>query len=283
MSSLLGQSDSQRGVYAQVEQNLEENLVGPSPDTVLPTMSATPMIEVVAPATLQEDHKFDVELDGQSFSVQVPKGGIEEGQKFMVPMPTGAAPATPSRMQIPVGHWKDGLCNCCVYGICHNHIWTSLLCVPIAAGQVMSRLQLSWLGQPGSIQETTGAFQRLLFIVVSYISIFFLCNFIIGNYDEHPGDAPAFILGILIVRESLHYLYWGFGIFIIWRLRKYVRNKYAIPESENFPTGCEDVCCSVFCVHLTAAQLMRHTADYDTYHATCCTETGLPSHVPAIV
>ena len=27
------------------------------------------------------------------------------------------------------------------------------------------------------------------------------------------------------------------------------------------------------------AQMGRHTADYDTYRAACCTDTGLPNHV----
>jgi hypothetical protein len=31
------------------------------------------------------------------------------------------------------------------------------------------------------------------------------------------------------------------------------------------------------------AQMMRHTTDYDTYHSSCCSETGVPSNVPSIV
>jgi Cys-rich protein (TIGR01571 family) len=65
--------------------------------------------------------------------------------------------------------------------------------------------------------------------------------------------------------------------------RAHVRSKYAIPESEQCPRGCEDLCCSLVCPCFTAAQLLRHTTDYDTYDAKCCTETGLPAHAPAIV
>ena len=65
--------------------------------------------------------------------------------------------------------------------------------------------------------------------------------------------------------------------------RAHVRSKYAIPESDSCPTGCEDMCCSLVCPCFTVGQLLRHTTDYDTYEAKCCSSTGLPKHVPAIV
>jgi len=57
-----------------------------------------------------------------------------------------------------------------------------------------------------------------------------------------------------------------------------VRERYAIPGGE-----WEDCCCSLACPCLVSGQLLRHTMDYDVYPATCCTETGIPSHGPAIV
>ena len=42
-------------------------------------------IRVIAPATLQEGYSFDVLVDGNPHSVQVPPGGIKEGQEFEVP------------------------------------------------------------------------------------------------------------------------------------------------------------------------------------------------------
>lgn len=32
------------------------------------------------------------------------------------------------KVNIPVGHWRDGLCNCCAYGPCHNHFIMACLC-----------------------------------------------------------------------------------------------------------------------------------------------------------
>jgi hypothetical protein len=60
-------------------------------------------------------------------------------------------------------------------------------------------------------------------------------------------------------------------------------DKFAIPEDESCNTGCEDLLCAVCCNHLSIAQLLRHTTDYETYNASCCSETGVPRHVPSIV
>lgn len=87
------------------------------------------MMEVVAPATLSEGYSFDVEMDGQTLSVTVPKGGVEEGQKFTIAFPeTATLQVGLPRVNVPVGQWRDGLCDCCRYGICHYALWTSCCC-----------------------------------------------------------------------------------------------------------------------------------------------------------
>ncbi|KAG7337200.1 PLAC8 family domain containing protein [Nitzschia inconspicua] len=42
------------------------------------------LIRVIAPATLQEGYTFDVLVDDEPYTVEVPPGGIEEGQEFEV-------------------------------------------------------------------------------------------------------------------------------------------------------------------------------------------------------
>lgn len=84
-------------------------------------------MEVIAPADLREGYEFEAEVGGQSFLVTVPPGGVEHGQKFMVPY--GGEIVRP-KTQVPVGAWKDGLCNCFEYGPCHNHLCMSCWCVP---------------------------------------------------------------------------------------------------------------------------------------------------------
>lgn len=268
----------QQGDYAKLGQSL----VAPEGD--LPTTSATPMMEVIAPATLSEGYEFEAKVGDQTFSVTVPQGGIEGGQKFLVPLPDMIS-SSRNNLNVPVGHWKDGLCNCFAYGPCHNHCIMAAICPLIAAGQVIARLKLSFWGKPGTVSETTGAFSKICTWTIFYSAVSILLGFIDAPYNdpEHPRDIPPFIFFLMMLRTLLHYVYLGVLIYVLWNVRHYTRTKYAIPEEETYPTGCEDLLCAVCCAHCTAAQLMRHTTDYDTYNASCCTETGVPPGVPGIV
>lgn len=138
------------------------------------------------------------------------------------------------------------------------------------------------MGRPGTVAETTGAFWILFYITVAYWVSYVVMGMAIGDIDI-TQKLPTWIILVLVVRDLLWYAYFGFSIFVLFHVRKYVRQKYAIPQHESCPAGCEDVCCAVCCPLLTAAQLLRHTTDYDTYHSSCCTETGVPPNVPSIV
>uniref|UniRef100_A0A7S2GUZ6 PLAC8 family protein n=1 Tax=Helicotheca tamesis TaxID=374047 RepID=A0A7S2GUZ6_9STRA len=296
-------SSNDRNAYSQLDQSL----IDVPPDTALPSTKATPMMEVVAPANLPEGYTFPVEIGdaekgatSTTFTVTVPIGGIEEGQTFSVPLPGNSSTTTPgtdgvSRVSIPVGHWKDGLCNCCAYGCFHPLLWNSFFCIPIATAQVASRLNLNWYGRPGHVTETTGTFQKILFMVISYwildrILILIMVGSIFADisdtndvdYDNYEGDAFLFSF-LAIVRKMLGYLYFIYTIVFLKNTRAYVRQKYAIPEREDCPKGCEDVCCAIACGCCAVSQMARHTTDYETYRGVCCSETGLPPHVPAIV
>ena len=72
-------------------------------------------------------------------------------------------------------------------------------------------------------------------------------------------------------------------MFPIQFFSSHIRKKYAIPENESCPTGCEDGCMALFCGCCTAAQMMRHTTEYETYKDVCFSATGLPDHVPALI
>jgi hypothetical protein len=87
------------------------------------------MMEVVAPATLSEGYSFDVEINGETFPVKVPQGGVEEGQTFTIAMPMEASLQVGlPRVHIPVGHWRDEIWDCFKHGLCHNHLWISCCC-----------------------------------------------------------------------------------------------------------------------------------------------------------
>jgi hypothetical protein len=102
----------------------------PSTNTDLPRATSTALIQVTAPATLPEGYSFEASLGDRVLTVQVPVGGVEEGQRFTVPLPADVESAVHARVQIPVGKWRDGLfCgNLCNYGVCHPHCWTACCC-----------------------------------------------------------------------------------------------------------------------------------------------------------
>lgn len=238
------------------------------------------MVEVIAPATLSEGYQFEAQLGERTIQVTVPQGGVEGGQKFMVPLQESPQASILShKVNIPVGHWRDGLCNCCAYGPCHNHFIMACLCPLVAAGQIISRLKFTIWGKPGTTAETAGAFQTIVAMTAAYFLIVISIAVICAPFD--PDYPPPFVVVLLIVKSFMGYAFLLYSIIVLWNLRSYIRNKYAIPESCN--TGCDDLLCAVCCSHCAVAQMLRHTTDYDTYNASCCSETGVPPHVPSIV
>jgi Cys-rich protein (TIGR01571 family) len=155
-----------------------------------------------------------------------------------------------------------------------------------AAGQVISRLKLNIWGKPTTNHnESVGAYQKLFAITLIYLSVSFLLNTILAPYND-PSRAmtpPPFMFSLQVLNSIIHYAYLGLLIAVLWNLRSYIRQKYAIPEDETCSSGCEDLLCAVCCAHLSVAQMMRHTTDYETYNSTCCTPTGVAAHVPSIV
>jgi len=91
------------------------------------------MIQVRAPATIPEGYKLDVQVHQKTFTVTIPPGGVQEGQTFQVPLPGGTnvdiTEVAIAHLSVPTGNWRDGVCDCCVQGICHPLIWNSL-CFP---------------------------------------------------------------------------------------------------------------------------------------------------------
>ena len=188
------------------------------------------MIEVVAPATLREGYQLDADVGGRLLRVTIPLGGVERGQKFWVPLSpqdsavsSGTAPAV-QKMNVPVGGWKDGLCSCCRHGPCHAHLCTSLWCHALAAGQVISRLQLNWLGKTTNSQaQKASAFTTLFTISMIYfcakLFVWFMINFV---WPDGYG-APSWFEGLAALDVILNYAYLFFGMVVIYNLR-YVGN-----------------------------------------------------------
>jgi Cys-rich protein (TIGR01571 family) len=162
-----------------------------------------------------------------------------------------------------------------VYGGAHIITFT-LIFGTVAAGQVISRLHLTWNGQPGNTSQTAGGFQTILILVVAYVIVRILLFIWSLFYIDLDNDGHLIVLDILT--DVVHYSFYGWTVYVLWNVRIRLREKYAIPSQ-----GTEDFCCSCFCPCFVAAQMLRHTTDYETYPATCCTERGIPAHAPSIV
>ena len=162
----------------------------------------------------------------------------------------------------------------------------------MAAAQVISRLQLTWYGTPGSnIAQVAIAFQVIVMIIVGYwsmrIFVFLIIAYLDPNADPNTTvyvDPPPSYFFFAALDDILFYIYLAFTVIILRNVRSHLRRKYAIPEAESSCTpGCEDVCCSLVCPCFTVAQMLRHTADYEVHAATCCSSTGLSKDVPGVV
>lgn len=227
------------------------------------------------------------------------------------------------RSSIPVGAWKDGLCSCFKHGChaqCCLTFWcmpckssksrdlcSSTTCRLIlrrlslgALAQVMQRLNLNWLAKP-----TTGVPPKTFYTVFYLTAAFFVCQHTLalamravlppGNstnnngynpYDTNTsnpeGDIPASFYVLYFLQRAIYWAFIVYVLIITIKTRHYIRKKYAI-RAQNCDESIEDCCCSFWCQGCVVCQMARHTADYDTYSARCCSSTGLSPDAPAIV
>jgi Cys-rich protein (TIGR01571 family) len=143
-------------------------------------------------------------------------------------------------------------------------------------GQVMSRMQLTWLGTAGPLNRTRQTFFVVLLLVVAFFV--YSTALEIASIPYEVGDAPTFIESLKLAGNLLFSLW---AMYALCRTRETVRARYQIPEERC--KGCEDLCCSVFCGCCAVAQMMRHTGEYENYPAVCCSATGHPPGTPLVV
>ena len=260
---------------------------------VVPSAAATTYrtIAVIAPATLQEGYAFVAQVDGRSFTVTVPSGGVEEGQRFVVPYPTvfhesHGTPATATStttvagnavvvvatptnassnnnkvdlLGAPRGRWRNDLCDCCEVCCCTGMCCNSFCCTGIVVGQIAQRFHLTFCGErtPSSYSGTFNAWATIWAIYV---------------FGLYVGIELQIVMGI-------------FMAFVIMNIRYNMRKHYDIK-----PTCChgcdgkmDDFCCGCCCTCCTVIQMARHTHNQHQYPYQCCSPTGLDPHVPECV
>lgn len=207
-----------------------------------------------------------------------PPGGVTDGERFTASI-SAEGPSTSSQyMDIPSDRWRDGIFDCCRFGFLHPVVCVGLFCFPIPLGQVMTRMDLNWIGDyrdPEVQGVRISAFKVVILILAIYLAGQYVTS---ANLWEELIELP---LPIFLPMSWWDFLFWVYCFVVVMKTRSYIRRKYSIPESNC--TGCEDCCCAFFCLPLSICHMARHTADYDTYRAVACSENGLPPNAPTIV
>jgi Cys-rich protein (TIGR01571 family) len=192
-----------------------------------------------------------------------------------------------STTEIPVGQWRDSIFALFHYGYCHGSVWTATCCLPIATGQVISRLHLTMWGQAGApIRSRSIIFAYILCAVFTFVVIRIFFFLLIALVDPNVMNEsmewvePSATYYALCATDDLFGLLGA--MMVVWylsRVRSHVRARYGIPGN-----SIGDLACSTFCPVLVGAQLLRHTTDYEKQPSLyCCSETGIPLTAPSIV
>jgi Cys-rich protein (TIGR01571 family) len=204
---------------------------------------------------------------------------------------------------IPTGHWRDGLCECCAFGCCHPVFCLGYCYNLCLLGQVLTRNKLSCIGLPtGKVEPCSYRFWFAMVFVIFAIKVGVVWMFVLvvvsldvdtdddcfsysnryyrscTTYDTYEYTGPKWVIACLVL----------FGVFLsiiscleciaTCKARESLRNKYHIEGG-----CCEDCCCTICCPLCTLCQMARHTADYHVHQAYCCTATGLSPQAPEVV
>jgi len=278
-----------------------ENPAPVNPDSLLaepllvqPTVEAVAvpqtMVSVTAPNNLPAGYVFEAKVGNRTINITVPEGGVAQGQVIVVPMPPEISTSV-EIIEAPIGKWKDGLCDCFSLGCFHPSVCCALCCTPIAVAQIMTRLNLTWLGLQGTRATTKNTFKIVLVLFIIYLNISTLGTSkidlpakaaptplvemtpMIYHLSKYKKLHPALIVLNLII--SLFGLYFFISL---CNTRRSVRKHYKIPEGN---CGvCEDCCCTAFCGCCAVSQMSRHTGEYEKYGGVCCSDRGLPPNAP---
>jgi Cys-rich protein (TIGR01571 family) len=144
----------------------------------------------------------------------------------------------------------------------------------VAAGQVIKRLQLTLTSEPANTEiGSSRAFAITLYITVLMwvVEICYLVFFPFSSYNSQ-NPKPEGLQNIVIMYNTLVWMFVVFTAVVVVLLRRAVRGKYKIPGN------CwGDFCCMLWCRCCVLGQMLRHTTDYDAYPGQVCSPNGLSS------
>jgi Cys-rich protein (TIGR01571 family) len=253
--------------------------------------STTRTVELVAPANLPKGYQFVAEVDGDEYLVQVPQYGVYKGQRFNAPIVREGSSrlrAQPGH-QIPTGAWRNGLFSCFAQGVLHPVWCLACWCSPLLLGQVMTRLNLNAAGEAATAKEprswsTFGVLASIFAAHFVLIETLLSAIVMIQIHEREAGyhAVPAWAYLLLAVRAICRTTLVVYFFVLSFRTRQVVRERYELPVVACGNATCEDCLVSVACHCCSIAQMARHTADYQTYDAKCCSATGLSDYAPAV-
>ena len=193
----------------------------------------------------------------------------------MVPLPSSEV----SPFLVPQGDsevrgvWKDSLFDCHRYGFFHPTLWNAICCPQILMAQILTRLKLNWLGEPGYEWQKT--FRKVFGIVCVY----WVLTTVLSPPPMYTTDANGMMVptGTVVPKwqATLNSLvFWSFALYtllVLTKLRRSIRQRFEIPSRH----PAEDCCVSFWCGCCSVAQMARQTCDYHRQAAVCCSTTGL--------
>ncbi len=83
--------------------------------------------------------------------------------------------------------------------------------------QIMTRMSLTWLGEPGQRVATKNTFKVVVLLVVSYM--IYSTSLEVASLDYTPGTVPTAIVALKLV---------GSFLFGLWSLYRYVGKVVAV-------------------------------------------------------
>jgi len=212
--------------------------------------------------------------------------------------PSSASEASSSRKhRLPRReiYWNAGLCGCCDHGPCHPSFLGSLLpcCSCFILSQVMTRLNLNYCScRCGSPSRSRSTFEGVFLVFSVYYLLLVCISYLLwinGDYARssssnnekdkwdngdvnNDGDEahPSRIIDPKKAIYVLHVAFWTYVVVMLSRTRTAIRNRYLIPGS-----GWCDLILSALFYPCVLSQAARQTADYGSYGARWCTDTGL--------
>lgn len=138
----------------------------------------------------------------------------------------------------------------------------------------MTRTGLDWHGDPSNKLVSSLSCANMTVLLTFWLSMNASAFFMVrvawerGRLIGEEYYVPIILFNVFVLL---------YMITLTRKVRESIRNKYQIPEESC--VGLEDCLCATFCMPCAICQMGRHTADFDTYRATCCTRTGLPRQV----